>query len=125
MAGYIYTLETRLSPDQQKAVTMVQDIAKAADMNLYLTGGAIRDIITGFPIRDLDFAIQGNALKLQKDLERAGARIDGIDEEQHSLHIILPGNIRAEVSMARSEAYGEKYGKPPVKIGRASCRERV
>jgi len=66
MADYIYTLETRLSPDQQKAVTLVQDAAKVADMNLYLTGGAIRDIITGFPIRDLDFTVQGNALKLQK-----------------------------------------------------------
>ena len=52
MADYIYTLETRLSPDQQKAVTLVSDAAKAAGMNLYLTGGAIRDIITGFPIRN-------------------------------------------------------------------------
>jgi len=49
MADYIYTLETRLSPDQQKAVAIVLDAAKAAGMNLYLTGGAIRDIITGFP----------------------------------------------------------------------------
>ena len=72
MADYIYTLETRLSPDQQKAVTLVVDAAKAADMNVYLTGGAVRDIITGFPIRDLDFTVQGNALKLQKDLERLG-----------------------------------------------------
>ena len=73
MADYIYTLETRLSPDQLKAVTLVQDVAKAAEMNLYLTGGAVRDIISGFPIRDLDFTVQGNPLKLQKDLERAGA----------------------------------------------------
>ena len=79
MADYIYTLETRLSPDQQKAVTLVLDAAKAAGMNLYLTGGAIRDIITGFPIRDLYFTVQGNALKLQKDLERAGAVIGHAD----------------------------------------------
>ena len=49
MADYIYTLETRLSPDQQKAIALVSDAAKAAEMNLYLTGGAIRDIVTGFP----------------------------------------------------------------------------
>ena len=79
MADYIYTLETRLSPDQQKAVSLVLDAAKAAEMNVYLTGGAIRDIITGFPIRDLDFTVQGNALKLQKDLERAGATIGSAD----------------------------------------------
>jgi tRNA nucleotidyltransferase/poly(A) polymerase len=81
MADYIYTMETRLSPDQQKGVTLVQDIARAAGMNVYLTGGAMRDIITGFPIRDLDFTVQGNPLRLQKDLEKAGVRISNVDED--------------------------------------------
>ena len=113
MADYIYTLETRLSPDQQKAVTVVLDAAKAAGMNLYLTGGAIRDIITGFPIRDLDFTVQGNALKLQKDLERAGAVIGDSDSETKTLLATLPGGVRAEIAMARSERY-DKPGKAPV-----------
>jgi tRNA nucleotidyltransferase (CCA-adding enzyme) len=113
MADYIYTMESRLTPDQMKGVILVQDAARAHGFNVYLTGGAIRDILTGFIIRDLDFAIQGNALKLQKDLEKAGVRVDGVDETLHSLHVILPGNIRAEISMARSEVFGEKYGKPP------------
>ena len=122
MADYIYTMESRLTPDQMKGVILVQDAARAHGFNVYLTGGAIRDIVTGFLIRDLDFAIQGNALKLQKDLERVGVRIDGTDEELHSLHVILPGNIRAEISMARSETYGEKYGKPPA-IAAATINE--
>jgi tRNA nucleotidyltransferase (CCA-adding enzyme) len=112
MADYIYTLETRLSPDQQKAVALVLNAAKAAGMNLYLTGGAIRDIITGFPIRDLDFAVQGNALKLQKDLERAGAVVGDADNETRSLLLTLPGGVRAEIAMARSERY-DKPGKGP------------
>jgi tRNA nucleotidyltransferase/poly(A) polymerase len=112
MADYIYTLETRLSPDQQKAVSLVVDAAKAAGMNVYLTGGAIRDIITGFPIRDLDFTVQGNALKLQKDLERGGAVVGGTDNETRSLLVTLPGGVRAEIAMARSERY-DKPGKPP------------
>src|SRR5271165_5331704 len=113
MADYIYTMEIRLTPDQQRGVTLVQDIARAAGMNIYLTGGAVRDIISGFSIRDLDFSVQGNPLKLQKDLEKAGVRIAGVDDDTKTLYLGLPGNVRAEISMARTEHY-EKAGKPPV-----------
>ena len=81
MADYIYTMEIRLTPDQMKGVGLVQDVARAAGMNLYLTGGAIRDIISGFTIRDLDFTVQGNPLKLQKDFEKAGAKIAAVEED--------------------------------------------
>src|SRR6516225_1638977 len=113
MADYIYTMEIRLTPDQQKGANLVQKIALDAGLNLYLTGGAVRDIISGFPIRDLDFTVQGNPLKLQKDLEKAGAVIAGIDEDVKTLYLQLPGNVRTEISMARTERY-DKIGKPPV-----------
>ena len=113
MADYIYTMETRLSPDQQRGVTLVQNIAKDAGMNIYLAGGAVRDIISGFNIRDLDFSVQGNPFKLQKDLEKAGARIVASDDDTKTLYLTLPGNVRAEISMARLERY-EKTGKPPI-----------
>jgi tRNA nucleotidyltransferase (CCA-adding enzyme) len=113
MADYIYTMEIRLTPDQQRGVTLVQDIARAGGMNVYLTGGAVRDIISGFPIRDLDFTVQGNPLKLQKELERAGVAIVAEDDDLKSLYLTLPGNVRAEISMARTERY-EKTGKPPL-----------
>ena len=112
MADYIYAMETRLTPDQQKAVTLITDVARAHDMNIYLTGGALRDLITGFPIRDIDLTVQGNPLKLQKDLEKAGASVHGIEEDTRAMHLLLPGNVRAELSMARAETY-EKPGKTP------------
>src|SRR5690242_10527153 len=115
MADYIYTMESRLTPDQLKGVTLVQGIAKDAGMNIYLAGGAVRDIISGFSIRDLDFTVQGNPLKVQKDLEKAGARVVATDDDTKTLYLTLPGNVRAEISMARIERY-EKTGKPPVVV---------
>jgi tRNA nucleotidyltransferase (CCA-adding enzyme) len=82
-------------------------------MNIYLTGGAVRDIISGFPIRDLDFTVQGNPLKLQKELERAGGVVSSTDEDLKAIYLVLPGNVRAEISPARTERY-EKVGKPPI-----------
>jgi tRNA nucleotidyltransferase (CCA-adding enzyme) len=113
MADYIYTLEIRLTPDQQRGVTLVQDAARAAGMNVYLTGGAVRDIISGFTIRDLDFTVQGNPLKLQKDLEKSGVKVQSTDDDLKLLYLTLPGNVRAEVAMARTERY-DKVGKPPI-----------
>ncbi len=112
MADYIYMMESRLTPDQQRGVALVQELARAQEMNVYLTGGAIRDLISGFSIRDLDFAVQGNALKLQRELEKAGALIQGVDEDLRSMYVGLPGNVRSEIAMARSERY-EKPGRPP------------
>src|SRR5271166_285796 len=113
MADYIYTMEIRLTPDQQRGVALVQDVARNAGMNIYLTGGAVRDIISGFSIRDLDFTVQGNPLKLQKELERAGAIVSSTDDDVKAVYLVLPGGVRAEISSARTERY-DKIGKPPV-----------
>src|ERR1700727_3343769 len=113
MADYIYTMEIRLTPDQLKGVGLIQEVARAAGMNLYLTGGAIRDIISGFTIRDLDFTVQGNPLKLQKELEKAGAHVAALEDESRTIFLSLPGNARAEISMARTERF-EKTGKAPI-----------
>ncbi|HEY6248697.1 MAG TPA: CCA tRNA nucleotidyltransferase [Candidatus Angelobacter sp.] len=112
MADFIYLMENRLSPDQQRALALVTEVARAHQMNVYLTGGAVRDIISGFVIRDLDFSVQGNALKLQKDFEKAGAVIESIDETSRTLMLLFPGNVRGEVTGTRSEKY-EKPGKAP------------
>lgn len=112
MADYIYSMDTRLSPDQQKGVTVIQEIARHAGVNIYLTGGTIRDLITGFSIRDIDLSVQGNPLKLQKELEKAGISVQGVDEELRILYLLMPGNVRAELNMTRSEVY-DKPGKAP------------
>src|SRR5271157_995502 len=112
MADYIYSMETRLTPDQQRGVSLVQEIALHAGLNLYLTGGTIRDLVTGFPIRDVDLSIQGNPLKLQKELEKAGISVQGLDEDLRTLHLLMPGNVRAELNMTRAESH-DKPGKPP------------
>ena len=111
MADYIYTMESRLLPEQLQAVNAVQNLARAHGMNIYLTGGAIRDILTGLPIRDLDFTVQGNPLKLQPDIESAGGLVDMVDQTLSAIHVILNG-VRAEISMARAEIF-DKPGKPP------------
>jgi tRNA nucleotidyltransferase/poly(A) polymerase len=112
MADYIYTMESRLSPEQMRTVNAVQQLARAHGMNVYLTGGAIRDILTGLPIHDLDFTVQGNPLEFQQDIEASGGIVDTVDQVFYVIHAIF-GGIRAEIGMARAEIF-DKPGKPPL-----------
>src|SRR4051812_15536450 len=114
MADYIYLLESRLSQAQQKALHAVREIARAKGLTVFLVGGAVRDLTSGSPVRDLDVAVQGNALKLKKDLEKHGAVVTGEAEMMQSLYVRFPGNVRMEVGSTLSVHY-PKPGKPVVK----------
>jgi tRNA nucleotidyltransferase (CCA-adding enzyme) len=93
-----------------RTANQVQSIARSHGANIYLTGGAIRDILTGFPIRDLNFTVQDNPLSFQEDLQKVGGIVDMADSATGTIHAVFNG-IGLEISMARSEVY-EKPGKP-------------
>jgi len=114
MADYIYLLESRLTPAQREALKRIRDVARSHGLTVFLVGGAIRDLTSGVAIRDIDVAVQGNALKLKKDLEKAGGRIVGTNETFQSLHLDFPGGVRTEVSSTLLITY-PKPGKPVAK----------
>ena len=114
MAEYIYLLQTRLTPYQQSALEHVRQVAKARAMTVFLVGGAVRDLTSGSPIRDLDFAVQGNATKLKKELQKAGGVVIGEDEPTQTLYFTFPGGVRLEVGSTLWATY-PKPGKPVYK----------
>src|SRR5215469_7801481 len=91
MADYIYLLESRLSAAQQRALQAVREIARAKGLTIFLVGGAVRDLTAGSPVRDLDVVVQGNALKLRKELEKAHATVSGENETMQALYLLFPG----------------------------------
>ncbi|HEY0794160.1 MAG TPA: CCA tRNA nucleotidyltransferase [Acidisarcina sp.] len=105
MPDYVYFLENRLSSDQQYALNQVRDAAREAAMTVFLTGGAVRDLTSGSPVRDLDFSVQGNPLKLKKTLEKRGGVIWGEHEPSQTLFLRFPGGARVEVSGIRREEH--------------------
>jgi tRNA nucleotidyltransferase (CCA-adding enzyme) len=114
MADYIYLLESRLSKDQQHALNVLREIARERGLTIFLVGGAVRDLTTGSPVRDLDVVIQGNALKLKKDIEKAGGIISGEVEAGQALFVRFPGSVRLELGSTLSVTY-PKPGKPVYK----------
>lgn len=115
MSDYIYILENHLSADQSKVVHEVQAAAGEANLNLFLTGGAMRDMLAGFRIRDLDFVVEGPALKLAKAVsDKSGAKIVSSDDNRKSAELVFPGGVTAQIAMSRQEKYARAGAKPQV-----------
>jgi tRNA nucleotidyltransferase (CCA-adding enzyme) len=115
MSDYMFMLENHLSTDQNRVVAEVQAAASVANFSLFLAGGAMRDMLGGFQIRDLDFVVEGNAPKLAKILTgKAGARVISLDERRHTMELLFPGSVTAEIGMARRERYTKTGGQPMV-----------
>jgi tRNA nucleotidyltransferase (CCA-adding enzyme) len=114
MSDYMFKLESHLSTDQFRVVGQMQAVAAAAGVNLFLTGGAMRDMLGGFPVRDLDFTVEGSALKLSKLLMKHGATIVSTDELRKSVEMRFPGAVRVELAMARTEKFAKSGTRPQV-----------
>src|SRR6201994_3065364 len=114
MADYIYLLENRLSKAQQASLHTVREVARIKGLTVFLVGGAVRDLTRGSPVRDLDVVVQGNALKLKKDIEKSGGVLAGENEAGQSLFFRFPGGVRMEIGSTLTVSY-PKPGKPVVK----------
>ena len=115
MSDYMFMLESHLSSAQSRVVAQIQAAAAAANTNVFLTGGAMRDMLGGLPILDLDFTVEGNAVKLARTVAaKANAEVVDVDENRKSARLVFPGGVQATVSMARQEKYPKPGGKPQV-----------
>jgi len=114
MPDYIYLLESRLSPEQRAALERVQELSRSQDLNIYLTGGAVRDLISGQPIRDLDFTIEGNPVKIVRELEKGGARVLYESEKLRHYEILFAGEADGSISAAREDVYERPGAKPEI-----------
>jgi tRNA nucleotidyltransferase/poly(A) polymerase len=115
MSDYMFMLESHLSPGQNRALTVIDQAARQAQAGVFLTGGAMRDMLGGFPITDLDFAVQGNALALAKQVAKAGAaEILFKDELRNSAELLFAGGTTVELGMSRRERYLKSGGRPQV-----------
>ncbi len=116
MSDYMFMLESHLGTEQNRVVAQVQAAAAEVNASIFLTGGAMRDMLGGFPIRDLDFTVEGPlAPKIAKAVAKAaGAHITGEDDTRKSVELLFPGGIPVEIGMARQESYPKPGGKPVV-----------
>jgi tRNA nucleotidyltransferase (CCA-adding enzyme) len=115
MSDYMFMLDSHLNAAQSKVLAEIRQHAEQANLNLFLTGGAMRDMMGGFPIRDLDFTVEGGTMKFAKSVaHKLDAEILSSDESRRSVELRLAGDVSASISMARQERYGKPGSKPQI-----------
>jgi len=116
MSDYMFMLESHLSSDQSRVVADIQAAATQVNMNVFLTGGAMRDMLGGFPIVQIDFTVEGNAIKLAQAIaKKTGAKVLSEDENRKEARLLFPGGVHATIGMARQEKYPKPGAKPVVR----------
>jgi tRNA nucleotidyltransferase (CCA-adding enzyme) len=123
MTDYNFLMESRLSPAQFQLVNELGRIAYGAGINIYLVGGAVRDMTFGQAVvRDLDLAVEGDIQKILRHLRFAGSKgkaqskttaawlrgpaevlSSKIDKGRRSAELQFAGGIRAEIAQCRQE----------------------
>jgi tRNA nucleotidyltransferase (CCA-adding enzyme) len=115
MSDYMFMLESHLSAEQFRVVGHMQELAASVGVALYLTGGAMRDMLGGFPVRDLDFTVEANPAKLIKAAtQNYGAEILSTDEVRKSFELRFPGGVTAELRMAHVDRFPKPGGRPQI-----------
>lgn len=130
MSDYNFLMESRLAPEQYKVLTFISRVAYEQGLNLYLVGGAVRDLTYGQQVvRDLDFAVEGNPQKILRHLDSEPARSAGpggretapvkVEYERFDSHfgsadLRFSNGVQAELSQCRREAYTRPGKRPEV-----------
>ncbi len=115
MPDYMFLLESRLSPEQRAVMMRVQELSASMGFNLYLTGGTVRDLITGASLRDLDFTVEGNPSKIARELEKGGAKILSEDEKLRHIEVLFAGDVEGSIAAARDDHYVRPGTRPELR----------
>ena len=115
MPDYMFLLESRLSPEQRAVMLRVQELSAALGFNVYLTGGTVRDLVTGASLRDLDFTVEGNPSKIAHELEKGGAKILHEDEKFRHVELLFAGDCEGSISAARDDHYVRPGTRPQIR----------
>ena len=115
MPDYMLLLESRLSPEQRAVMLRVQELSAALGFNVYLTGGTVRDLVTGASLRDLDFTVEGNPTKIAHELEKGGAKILSEDEKYRQIEVLFAGDCEGSISGARDDHYVRPGTRPEIR----------
>ena len=102
-----------IHPEKLTLLLNIANLAESLSMSCYLVGGSVRDLLLGRPIKDLDVIVEGDAIKLGKQLvEVYGGKMTPHFKFHTAFWHIPASDQIVDLITARKETY-EKPGQLP------------
>ncbi len=103
-----------ISADYRRAISIAVTVAQMNGIDIFLIGGVVRDLILDNPIKDIDIAVQGDAIDFaHKLLDEVPCEIINIQENLRTAKVKFQSNVVIDFASTRQEKY-EKAGFLPV-----------
>ncbi len=107
-------LEKRLPPDRLLFIKKAGASAGEAGVRAFIVGGSVRDLLLGFPVRDIDLSVEGDAEEFARRLvAESGGRIVAHGRFK-TASIFFRDGSRLDISTARKEKYKRPAELPEV-----------
>ncbi len=107
----------RLPHDIKELISVAGTAAECLEVNAYLVGGFVRDMLLGVPNLDMDIVVEGDGIAFAEHFAR---RLNGTVTRHHrfgTATVHLPGHLKVDVATARKETYPSPGSLPVVSPG--------
>jgi len=109
-------MKGNLPPPVLELVNEISRQAGGLGQNVYLVGGVVRDLILGYPNFDLDFVVEGDAVRLAQQMMEAGqARL--LTHKRFGTAKLRYDDFTLDLATARRETYARPGALPTVTPG--------
>ena len=109
-------LASKLDPEKSQLIRSVGQLASEIGINIFLVGGAVRDLIIGRPIEDLDLVVEGDAEDIAYQIaKRLSGRV--ISTSKFSTAKLKVDGSTLDLVTARREYYPQSGALPEVMPG--------
>ncbi len=110
-------LDALLPHKSRTLLTTLGEIGDKLDLNVYMVGGFVRDLIMNHKNLDIDIVVEGSGEEFAKEAAKTLIGRLTYHEKFATAVIILPDGFRVDVATARTEFYEHPAALPQVELG--------
>lgn len=107
-------IDSQLLENRKAVIYGVAQVAEKKNINIYIIGGIVRDLILHNTIKDIDIVVESDAIEFCKSLEEClDCKIISVQENLRTAKVLFFNDIEIDFASTREEKY-EKSGVLPV-----------